>query len=502
MMSLRALGNLSASGTSAKAAAHYYNEAASDYYAKDESEKQGGQWIGSGAERQRLHGTVNQEQLQLVLAGHSCGQAVQNAGKANRQMGWDLTFSAPKSVSLAWAFANPEQRTKIEQAHQKALEAAYQYLESKTTTRRGSMGKIKEPAFTLAVSYTHHTSRANDPQLHSHVVVSNYCVRKDGTVGTIESKSFYDYKMAAGGLYQTELAYNMRKLGYEIENDKKGTFRLKEVDKNLEKIFSKREAQISKLSKERDIQTYAGTRQVVLATRPDKTPTNLAEREQFWRSEAQSAGLSTDITRAQKSLEPEKIDTKTLTNTLKEKIVRGNSVFKEKDAIRNIATANLGQINAEQAKEIFYEAQREGQMIAIGTDKSGNTVYSTHEMIGLEKQMLRHVENMADKNHYRADVNQAINKREYLSQEQKDSIEAACGKNGIAVIQGRAGTGKTTMLSAVKEAYEQDGWKIQGICFTGQAAQCLAIGKDTEPNSLVTSCNDDVYWNSLFLHHI
>ena len=64
MMSLRALGNLTSTGVSAKAAAHYYHEVSSDYYAKDEVEKQGGTWIGSGASRQGLEGAVSQEQLQ------------------------------------------------------------------------------------------------------------------------------------------------------------------------------------------------------------------------------------------------------------------------------------------------------------------------------------------------------------------------------------------------------------------------------------------------------
>ena len=58
----------------------------------------------------------------------------------------------------------------------------------------------------------------------------------------------------------------------------------------------------------------------------------------------------------------------------------------------------------------------------------------------------------------------------HLTQEQRTAVESACGKSSIAVVQGRAGTGKTTMLSAVKEAYEQQGYNVQGIAFTGQAA--------------------------------
>ena len=472
-MSLRALGNLTSTGISAKAAAHYYHEVSSDYYAKDEVEKQGGTWVGSGAARQGLEGAATQEQLQLALAGYSGGQEVQNAGSPKRQIGLDGTFSAPKSVSLAWAFADKELQAKIEQAHHKAVRAAYSYVESKVTTRRGSMGKIKEPAHTIAVSYLHHTSRANDPQLHTHVVIPNFAVREDGTVGTIESKVFYDYKMAAGAIYQAELAYEMRKLGFEVENDKKGTFRLKDMNKGLEMLFAKREAQINKVVKAKGIVTYAGKQKVVLTTRPGKTPANLTDCIKWWRNQARGAGLSTEIPCANKALDPLKIDTKAITDNLQEKIVRGNSIFREKDVIRNIATSGLGSLNAEDIKKIFQEAQRAEQMIAIGKDKYGNTIYSTKEMIHMERNMLRTVENMAGKQRYDVDTIQALNRRLHLTKEQCTAIESACSKSSIAVIQGRAGTGKTTMLSAVKEAYEQYGYKVQGICFTGQAAQNL-----------------------------
>ena len=473
MMSIRALGNLSTSGQSAKAAAHYYNEISNDYYSKDEQEKENGKWIGSGAERQGLSGPSTREELQLALSGSFGNKAVQNAGMANRQIGWDMTLSAPKSVSLAWAFADPELRAKIEAAHQKAVEAVFRYMEPNIHTRRGSGGTIKEQAHTFAVSFTHYTSRANDPQLHTHIVLPNLAWREDGTVGTIESKTCYDYRMAGGHLYQTELAYEMRKLGFEIENDKKGTFRLKEVDKQLEKLFSKRDAQINKMVEERGITTYAGSRKMVLATRPDKIPYSITERKEFWHNEAKAAGLSTETKYSQQPLTPEKIDTKAIANTISGKMVKGNSTFKEKDIMRNIAADNLGNIDVEGAKQIFDEAKQQDKIIAIGTDKFGNTVYSTPEMIGLEKEMLARIENMAAKEKYGVDTKAAIEHCPHLTQEQRTAIESACGKGSIAVIQGRAGTGKTTMLSVVKEAYEKEGYKVQGIAFTGQAAQNL-----------------------------
>src|ERR1017187_7745266 len=313
MMSIRALGNLGASGADAKQAAHYYSERSADYYVKGasgdkvkekEHDESQGQWIGRGAEKLNLAEAPTRDQLQLSLAGHLGGRQVQNAGRENRQMGWDLTFSAPKSVSIAWGFADPNHRREILEAHQAATKAAFNYIESHTTTRRGYAGHQKEPGYLAAGMFTHHTSRAGDPQLHSHVVVPNFCVRSDGTVGTIESREFYEHKLTAGALYQAELASRMKGLGYAIEAGEKGTFRLKNVSPELEKVFSKRGEEIDRVAAEQGIQTYAGTRGVVIATRPPKQYTTMIEREATWRAEAQKAGLSASMEREAAKGEP------------------------------------------------------------------------------------------------------------------------------------------------------------------------------------------------------
>src|SRR5208282_3038258 len=208
MMSLRGLGNLSSGGGAARLAATYYQEHSADYYVEDLDHQ--GVWMGQGAEALGLEGAIEQDEFQLSLAGYVAGHEVKNAGKENRQMGWDLTFSAPKSVSIVWAGAEASHKQEIELAHQRAVEGAFAYLEANAFTRRGAGGAIHEDAKLVASRFNHYTSREGDPQVHSHVVVSNFSVRNDGTVGTIDSRTFYDNKMAAGALYQVELAWQMQ----------------------------------------------------------------------------------------------------------------------------------------------------------------------------------------------------------------------------------------------------------------------------------------------------
>jgi Ti-type conjugative transfer relaxase TraA len=473
MMSISRLGTLGADGAEAAAASHYYSEKGADYYVKDSpNNEHEGEWIGGGADRLGLPEGPDREALQLALAGYVAGRRVQNTGRPSRRMGWDLTFSAPKSVSLAWAFAAPAHQQKIRHAHVAATKSAYDYLESQAITRRGKAGYFKERAYLTSALFTHHTSREGDPQLHSHIVVPNFCVRNDGTTGTIESQSFFDLKMAAGALYQTELAYRMRALGYAVESGEKGTFRLSGVAPALEQQFSKRAREINRLSRERGIKTYKGTRQIVKSSRPAKKHTNLAERQATWQKEAKETGLSTSIERGAQSPSPKDQEAWIKENLAKpsQKLTERNSFFFERDHLLEMARASYGVLNAGQVLTAVAIARSTGHVVQLGKDEYGRQAFTTPEMAGVEREMVGLVRRMAEKTGFEADPTKVLGDIGYLSDEQKASVLSATGGQGIAVIQGRAGAGKTTTLTAIRTAYERAGWKVQGLAISGQAA--------------------------------
>ena len=484
-MSLRALGNLSTGGSAARLAANYYQEHSADYYMDDVDHK--GVWMGRGAQELELEGPVDRGEFQLGLAGYVAGEQVQNAGKENRQMGWDLTYSAPKSVSIVWAGGDAQHRQEIEQAHQKAVETAFDYLEANTVTRRGKGGYIHEPTGLVAARFNHYTSRAGDPQLHSHVVVSNFSVRNDGTVGTIDSRTFYEHRMAAGTLYQVELAWEMKKLGYEIENGPGGTFRLSNVSHEAEKVFSKRDKQIDDLAQERGIKSYVGTRSIVLATRPDKVNTSLIEREETWNHEAREAGVGLEVQRHNQQLTTRKSDYSILTEA-GTKLTAQESTFKTRDLLRETARASMGERSGAEALELATTAQDKGYVIGL---EEG--ILTTPSMLKIEQGIMDRVERMVKREQYGVDSNQAIERgiqRENgnfsFSEEQKNAIETATGDSGIAVIQGRAGVGKSTMLAAVRESYEEAGYKVQGIALAGVAAQNLQKESGIESKTIAS----------------
>jgi conjugative relaxase-like TrwC/TraI family protein len=132
---------------------YYINLALEDYYTRPSAEPEGF-WLGSGAAKLGLHGKVDKETLHALFEGFSPeGVAlVKNAGKMTgtrpRQPGWDLTWSVPKSVSVLWASASPQDRKTIEEGVRQAVEKVIEYIEKELAfCRAGRRGTMRCPGF-------------------------------------------------------------------------------------------------------------------------------------------------------------------------------------------------------------------------------------------------------------------------------------------------------------------------------------------------------------------
>jgi conjugative relaxase-like TrwC/TraI family protein len=181
---------LSISALSGDQGDYYLKLARDDYYLKGGEPR--GLFLGQGAEALGLTGSVKKREFKSLLQGFSPdgkNPLIQNAGKPNHQAGWDLTFSSDKSVSVLWSQATPDVRKAIQEAQLEAVKEAISYLQdSAAFTRRGKAGREIEKAKLIVAAFEHGTSRAQDPQLHTHCLILNVCVRQDRTTGTILSK--------------------------------------------------------------------------------------------------------------------------------------------------------------------------------------------------------------------------------------------------------------------------------------------------------------------------
>src|ERR1044071_454681 len=169
--------------------ANYYLELAREDYYLSGGEPPG-LWFGKGADALGLKGTVDRKTFRNLLSGFSPDKSVplvQNAGGQTRQSGWDFTLSAPKALSVLWGCSGDEGlQRKIQDIDRRAVEKTLSIAEEKFgLSRTGKNGSTKVEAGLVWALFHHGTSRAQDPQLHTHAILINVGVRPDRTTGTL-----------------------------------------------------------------------------------------------------------------------------------------------------------------------------------------------------------------------------------------------------------------------------------------------------------------------------
>src|ERR1700761_2960095 len=277
-------------------------EGAEDYYSgRGEAE---GYWIGDGARDLGLDGKVDAEGLTAMLTGrHPASGAplgLRHVAGRGPVPGFDLTFSAPKSVSLTWAFGGAGVGADVAEAHRVSVAAALSYMQRQACwTRRGHGGHqfVRGNGF-LAAAYLHRSSRAGDPQLHTHVLVANATRGPDGHWTRLYHPAIYDHAKTAGYLYEAALRWELtRRLGVRWQEVVNGIAEIEGFDPEQLRAFSTRRAEILAATAP---DASARARQVAaLDTRRAKernlTEESLRER---WRSKAEEIGFDREAIRS------------------------------------------------------------------------------------------------------------------------------------------------------------------------------------------------------------
>jgi conjugative relaxase-like TrwC/TraI family protein len=172
-----------------------------------------GRWMGRGAGAVGAAGRVDREAFMRAMEGCDprSGERLKPEHGRTKVAAFDLTFSAPKSVSVLFAIADDTVSAAFLAAHEKAVAEAVAYVEREACfTRRGRNGvvRVRGDGF-LAAAYCHRLSRAGDPQLHTHVVVANM-TRADGRWTSLEAHGLYEHKSAGGAVYRAVLRAEVR----------------------------------------------------------------------------------------------------------------------------------------------------------------------------------------------------------------------------------------------------------------------------------------------------
>lgn len=504
---------------------HYYLDLAREDYYLQGGEPPGA-WYGKGAEHLGLDATVERQALARVLqglhptGGEPLGQVQRYKDGRERQPGWDLTFSAPKSVSTLWSQLDGEHRLAIESAQRNAVSRALDYIQAEAGwSRRGKGGQHVERAELAFALFEHGTSRAQDPQLHTHVLVPNLGRRADGTWGSIRSRDFYQHKMAAGALYRAELAYQLGLLGLRVRADKHG-FRLRDVPKQLDEVFSQRRAAIEEELGRIGYDSARAAELVAKSTRAVKAHVCRQELQDQWRTIGQERGF--DVVHARQlfgptpALRPEVLARRSIQRACAaavKRLTEHDSTFHERDllavvgraleskrfplsrvvhGVREYLATSAAIVRLDQRLATLGDAVQ-----GIGATLPGQEypAFTTNSLFNVESRLL------ADAQQGREALGHIVNRqlasevmkayRDLSSEQRRAFVHLTRTVGDVTCLSGMAGTGKTRLLRAAHEAWTKQGFHVIGCALSARAAAELKKGADIESSTI----------KSFFLRH-
>jgi conjugative relaxase-like TrwC/TraI family protein len=432
-----------------------------------------GRWVGAGTLALGLTGQVAGDDLRPVLAGLDPGTGVRLASSARKVPGFDVTFSAPKSVSLLYALSGTEVSAEVIAAHETAVDATLDYLEDAACrTRRGHAGaeRLRTEGF-IGAAFRHRTSRAGDPQLHTHVLIANLVRGTDGAWATLDSRGLYRLARTGGYLYQAVLRRELtERLGVGWGPVVKGCAELEGIAQPVLRAFSRRRVEIELALEVHGSSGRDAAQIAALATRqPKDHDTDAVSLRQEWEQRAETLGLHAgrvrllvDRSAVHKVPAP---DHRLIAAVLTEE----QSTFDEPAVLRALA---------EQARPGATIERLQGQARAFLADREvvpmAPGLYTTREMLRLEHGVVASAQARLSGGAGVVPVvtvERIIAASGSLSREQQAMVRAlATAGHGVDVVVGVAGAGKTQALAAARQAWTAVGYDVRGTALAARAA--------------------------------
>jgi conjugative relaxase-like TrwC/TraI family protein len=495
---------------------------AEDYYLS--TDEQPGLWWGAGATALGLDGEASEDEFHAVMngvdprSGEPLGQRLRTDGVR----GFDLTFSAPKSVSVLSAICGGEIEREIVESHARAVVAVLEAIEQRATTRAGHNGIFRLDVTGLSVLLARHrTSRALEPQLHTHAVLAAKVTGVDGRWRALDATMLYRDQRSLGALYQAALRAELTaRLGVSWRPVLKGQAELAGIDDRLLEGFSSRSEQIRKrLSKKvsrftaehgrdpsrRELGIIA--RDAARESRPPKQRGRLPEELRAeWVETAHALGYdpgslinaAVPVPRAQRAakvadvermlraefelseLGREVIDVLasersawTLAEIQREVAARvpASTDRSARECVRTVESL-ADQIVSERCVDLAPEHARGAALDAL--QDPGIQRYTTPDLLSQEQRIVRLFHELAAEGGGPVAIGERVARG--LDPEQAAAAGLVAGTGGLVVVIGPAGAGKTRVVSAAVAALHAQGRAVVGLAPWAVAAEQLSRG--------------------------
>lgn len=472
---------------------YYLDLAAEDYYFNGGEPP--GRWVGGACKFFGLAGTVDREDFKRLFNGFHPRKTtgppdapepeplVQNAGDKNRRAGFDMTFSAPKSFSILWSQAAPEMQEEFQEMHHESVAESLNFAEQKMAhARTGKAGSGEMvPVGIVAAVFEHGTSRAQQPLIHSHAVLMNVTVDADGKTRSLEPKAIFKNKMLLGAMYRGRLAHKEhKKYGFKAKRNG-NSFEFEGVSEEHIQHYSVRSQEIRASMKKDGRSGAIAAAQAAVTTRKKKK--HVARHDLFakWRKENEQFGFNDKTLKA--LVRPTAVNyARFIPKILKEAVENLKlrlTHFTAHDFLREVLyiAPEYGVSPDDLLQPVQDFLRTSDQIIPIlMADGSHRLVATT--VLEQELKMLRTLRDLHDRRGSCVDdehLTKALEKNTHLNDEQRAAVRHITQNNhAIRVVQGYAGTGKTTMLRTAVQAWHAAGYNVVGACFMGVAADNLA----------------------------
>ena len=486
-----------------------------NYYAKDDFNTvdqtlNNSQWQGAGAEKLGLVGRINPQKFEEILSGKVDGQQLGRIEKDENgeqkiihRPAVDITFSAPKSISILSEIYGDE---RLRKAHEDAVSETLNAISQEATKARVTENGETRDEYSsdvIIAKFSHDTNRLQEPDTHTHALIMNAVKGSDGKWRSLDNSEIYETQRLYGAMYTNKLAEKVQKLGYEIViKDSKGNFDIKGISQEAIDAFSTRkqeiDAQLSEMGLSREEASAAQREIATLNTRNPKI--NMAHEllKEQWNEKARNLNIQGDklineskdreyVPRFESEYKATQKAIRSSMKSLSEReAVFSNRELRQLSFERGVGIASVGytdyMINQAKNKGLIVELDQKDK---ITTKAVLNSEAWTIKTINEHKGS---IEQVVTEDH----VNDSIlayekQKGFSLTDGQRQSVEKIFSTQDRFIgVQGLAGTGKTTMLEVVKNIAQDNGLTIRGMSGTKKAANTLMqeTGIQSETNAM------------------
>ena len=453
-------------------------------------------WYGAGATSLGLQGEASPAGFQAMFEGRDprTGELLGRPHGRNAVPAFDVVLRPTKSVSILYGLGDLATGRAVLAAHHAGLAEAVAYLDEHLGARRGHGGvQHVSGQGMLAVGFDHRTSREGDPLLHTHLVIANRVQGPDGRWTALDGRDLYRQRLAADAIYratyQRELSRTLRVEWTRA--DCHGNRELQGIPEDMVRAFSKRtgqiDAELERLTKDGRERTPRQVKWTVHATRKPKqheTPDTLYGR---WRAEAAERDVDADtLVREVTGRTPHRDQDWTVSDAVAgglfdrlagpDGLTEHASSFTRPDVLVALSAGLAGATRAElEGLADRFLAERAVSVVADRALEERR--WSTPNLLAVEQRLVasatdRTGEQTAVTSHQT--VREALAAHPTAGPDQQAMVRDLCqGGQGLAVVVGRAGTGKTFTLGIARHAWQLDGYRLLAAAPTGIATISL-----------------------------